>query len=324
MNDKTNNKSPDFAGDEPIVGISPTVKRLRIAVERLSKVSHNLLIVGEPGSGRKFFAQKIFNQSKAYSKALVCIDCAMLGKTLQFNDLYGEIAEDQAAYHNSIGLLEKANDGLLLVENLGSMNYEYQDEFLRILRDKTIRKVGDKKNITLNIRVISTAENDILDKVETGTIRRDLYMLLSTIVIVIPPLRERKQDIPSLFSYFQKKFSEETGVEHAPLPEDVFSSILAYNWKGNIGELKESIKNTVTMSPTGSLSAEFLPFRIKKHPYECFECQQFKSIISRVQAFLINKALRKTDGHLSDAAKMLGLSAHHLKLKMNKFHISRK
>ena len=93
VNDKTNHKSSDFAGDEPIVGISPTVKRLRNAVEKLSKVSHNLLIVGAPGSGRKFFAQKIFNQSKAYSKALVCIDCAMLGKTLQFNDLYPKLTD---------------------------------------------------------------------------------------------------------------------------------------------------------------------------------------------------------------------------------------
>jgi two-component system, NtrC family, response regulator AtoC len=324
MKNEINTNITDFAGDEPIVGISPAAKKLSRVVEKLSKTNHNVLLIGETGSGRKFITQKIFNQSRDYNKKLVSIDCATLGKTIQFNDLYGETSEDKKESLVSVGLLEKANNGILLLENVDMMNFEFQDEFLRILRDYTIRKIGDNKNIALNIRVISTTENDILDKVETGKFRRELYLLLNTLVVAIPPLRERKQDIPSLFSYFHDKFSKENKVEKAALSEEIFDSLIEYNWKGNIGELKESTKKLVTMSPKGELSAEFLPFRVKKHPFDFLEPQRFRSIIPEVQAFLIRKALRKTNGNQVKAAKLLGLPEPTLRFKIIKFHVQRK
>ena len=324
MTKKTDTNNSDFAGDEPIIGISLTAKKLSRAVEKLSRTSHNVLIVGEPGTGRKFLTHKIFNQSRDNNKALVRIDCATLGKTIEFTDLYGECAEDKKASHASIGLLEKANNGLLLLENVGLMNYDFQDEFLRILRDNTIRKVGDNKSITLNTRVISTFENDLLQKVETGKFRRELHLLLSTLVISVPPLRDRKQDIPKLFTYFHEKFSDETGIEKAAISAEIFDSLLEYNWKGNIGELKASTQNLVTMSPIGELSAEYLPFRLIKHPYDFLEPQRFRNIIPEVQIFLIKKALRKTDGHQVNAAKLLGLPEPTLRFKMKKFHIPRR
>ena len=324
MKRTTDTINTDFAGDEPIVGISPAAKKLSRVVEKLSKTNHHVLLIGETGSGRKFITQKIFHQSREYNKNLVSIDCATLGKTIQYNDLYGESNEEKQASLTSIGLLEKANNGILLLENVGSMNYEFQDEFLRLLRDKTIRKIGDNKSIVLDIRVFTTAENDILQKVESGKFRRELYLLLSALVVLVPPLRERKQDIPSLFSFFHEKFGNENGTKKAAISEDIFDSLLEYTWKGNIGELKTSIQNMVAMSPAGELSAEYLPFRIKKHPLDFLDPQRFRSIIPEVQIFLIRKALRKTNGHQVNAAKLLGLPEPTLRFKMKKFHIPRR
>ena len=259
MKDKKNPSIADFTGDEPIIGVSPITFRLRRVVQKLTNTNHNVLMVGEPGSGRKFIAQKIFNQSKEYNKVIVQIDCAELGKTIHFADLYGE--------GKQTGLLEKTNNGILLLENVDMMNFEYQDEILRILRDYTIRKVGDDKTINLNMRVISTAENDLLQIIDSGKFRIDLYLLISTLVVSIPPLRQRKQDIPSLFDYFQDKFSKEVRVEKAAVSDEVFESIMDYDWKGNVAELKESIKKMVQTPPISELSPEYLPYRVEQLKY---------------------------------------------------------
>jgi DNA-binding NtrC family response regulator len=313
MEDKNNPSITDFTGDEPIIGVSPTAFRLKRKVEKLSNTNHNVLIIGEPGTGRKFLAQKVFNQSKEYNQVIIKIDCAELGKTIYFADLYGE--------GKQTGLLEKANNGILLLENIDMMNFEFQDEFLRILKDYTIRRVGDNKTINLHMRVISTAENDLLQKIDSGKFRIDLYLLISTLVVSIPPIRNRKQDIPSLFDYFQEKFSKEVGVEKAAVSEEVFNSLLAYDWKGNVAELKESIKKLVTMSPKGELSAEFLPYRKEKHPFDFIEPQRFRSVIPEVQTFLIKKALSKTNGNQVNAAKLLGLPEPTFRFKMRKFRL---
>jgi DNA-binding NtrC family response regulator len=316
MKDKKNPSITDFTGDEPIIGVSPTANRLRRIVEKLTNTNHNVLMVGEPGTGRKFIAQKIFNQSKEYNKVIVKMDCEELGKTIQFADLYGE--------GKQTGLLEKANNGILLLENIDMMNFEFQDEFLRILRDYTIRKVGNDKTINLRMRVISTTENDLLQKIDSGKFRIDLYLLISTLVYSIPPLINRKQDIPSLFDYFQEKFSKEVGAEKAAVSEEVFESIMAYDWKGNVAELKESIKKMVKMPPINELSAEYLPYRIDKNPFDFLDPQRFRSATVEVQMFLIKKALLKTNGHQVNAAQMLGMPEPTLRFKMKKFHIPRR
>ena len=316
MKDKKNPSIADFTGDEPIIGVSPITFRLRRVVQKLTNTNHNVLMVGEPGSGRKFIAQKIFNQSKEYNKVIVQIDCAELGKTIHFADLYGE--------GKQTGLLEKTNNGILLLENVDMMNFEYQDEILRILRDYTIRKVGDDKTINLNMRVISTAENDLLQIIDSGKFRIDLYLLISTLVVSIPPLRQRKQDIPSLFDYFQDKFSKEVRVEKAAVSDEVFESIMDYDWKGNVAELKESIKKMVQTPPISELSPEYLPYRVDKNPFDFLDPQRFRSAIVEVQTFLIKKALQRTNGHQVKAGKLLGLPEPTLRFKMKKFHIPRR
>lgn len=322
MIDKQNTTEVAFE-EEPIIGSSPEAKRLRRAVKKLAKMDDSVLIVGETGIGKEFIARHIFQLNRRYNNAFVKLNCAALGKTIDRKDLYGEDAEGDQAVMRSIGLLEKANRGILYLDNLGDMNSEYQNEFLRFLRDKMIRRVGSEASIAVDCRIICSSDRDLMPDVNASKFRKDLYFLLNSITLVIPPLKERKQDIPELFSYFLKKFCDQEGREEPAVQSEIFESILEYEWKGNVRELANTVQNLVMMSPEGELSAEFLPFRIKKHPFEFLEPRNLKRVISEIEVYLIKKALGKFGGNQVKAAKLLGIPEATLRFKMKKYSIPR-
>lgn len=304
--------------DESVVGSSPEAKRLRRAVKKLAKIDSNVLIVGETGTGKEFIARQIYNLSPRRSRTFVEINCSALGKTIETKDLYGEETEKTQA---SVGLLEKADNGILFLDNIGDMSLEYQDEFLRVIRERKFKKVDGRENIEVEMRIISTTDRDLNPDIETGKFKKELYYLLNTLTLPIPPLRDRKQDIPELFSYFLKKFCEQEGREEPAVQSEIFESILEYDWKGNVRELENTVKNLMMMSPEGELSPEFLPFRIKKHPLDFLEPRNLKAVISDIEIYLIKKALKKFGGNQVKAAKLLGVPEATLRFKMKKYAI---
>jgi len=323
MTEEMNKNDVNVVEQEPIVGNSPEAKRLRRAVKKLAKIDGNVLIIGETGIGKELAARHIYQLTTQYNKAFVKINCAALGKTIDSKDLYGEDAEGEQTVMRSIGLLEKANNGILFLDNIGDMNPEYQDEFLRFLRDKMVRPVGSEVSKNVDMRVISTSDHDLLPEVESGKFRKELYYLMNALTLVIPALRERKQDIPELFSFFLKKICKQEGREEPGVQSEIFESILGYKWKGNIRELENTVQNLVIMSPEDELSPEFLPFRIKKHPFDFLEPRNLKRVVSDLEIFLIKKALGKFGGNQVKAAKLLGCPEATLRFKMKKYSILR-
>ena len=257
------------------------------------------------------------------NNGFVKINCAGLGKTIDEKDINGEDSEGDKAVMQSIGLLEKADSGILFLDNIGDMNSEYQDEFVRILRDKMVRRVGGDVSKKIDFRVISTSDRDLLPEVDSGRFRKELYHLVNELTLVIPSLRERKQDIPELFSFFLKRFCEQEGREEPAVQSEIFESILEYKWKGNIRELENTVQNLVMMSPEGELSPDFLPFRIKKHHFDFLEPRNLKRVVSDLEIFLIKKALGKFGGNQVKAAKLLGVPEATLRFKMKKYAILR-
>ena len=323
MSEKFNTNDVDVVEQEPIVGNSPEAKRLRRAVKKLAKIDSNVLIVGETGIGKELAARHIFQLSTKFNNAFVKINCAGLGKTIDEKDLNGEDSEGEQAVMRSIGLLEKADKGILFLDNIGDMNSDYQDEFLRILRDRLVRRVGSDVSKKVDIRVISTSDHDLLPVVDSGRFRKELYYLLNELTLVIPSLRDRKQDIPELFTFFLNKFCEQEGREVPAVQSEIFESILEYKWKGNIRELENTVQNLVMMSPEGELSPDFLPFRIKRHPYDFLEPRNLKRVVSDIEIYLIKKALGKFGGNQVKAAKLLGVPEATLRFKMKKYAIMR-
>ncbi len=323
MTEIMNKNDVNVVEQEPIVGNSPEAKRLRRAVKKLAKIDGNVLIIGETGIGKELAARHIYQLTTQYNKAFVKINCAALGKTIDSKNLYGEDAEGEQTVTRSIGLLEKANNGILFLDNIGDMNPEYQDDFLRFLRDKMVRPVGSEVSKNVDMRVISTSDRDLLPEVESGKFRKELYYLMNALTLVIPALRERKQDIPELFSFFLKKICKQEGREEPGVQSEIFESILGYKWKGNIRELENTVQNLVIMSPEDELSPEFLPFRIKKHPFDFLEPRNLKRVVSDLEIFLIKKALGKFGGNQVKAAKLLGCPEATLRFKMKKYSILR-
>lgn len=307
--------------DEKIVGNSPEAKRLNRAVKKLSKVDSNILIVGDTGTGKEFTARQIHLNSSRKNRPFVVLNCSALGHTIDKKDLFGEETEEAGTIKRTIGILEKANHGVLLLDNLCDCNSEFQFELLQVIREKKFRRIGGGENISLDVRFISTGDRDMTQDIESGKFRKDLFYLLKTLSIYIPPLKERKQDIPELFIYFLKKYCQENELEIPAVPAELFESILEYDWKGNVRELKNCVENVVMMSPPGELSTEFLPFEIKRHPLDFLEVKNLKGVISEVETYLIKKALGKFAGNQVKAARLLGIPEATLRFKMKKYAI---
>jgi two-component system response regulator AtoC len=321
MSPKVKTNQDDVVQDEPIIGSSPEAKRLRRAVKKLAKIDSNIFIIGETGTGKEFIARHIYLQSPRRNRSFVEINCSALGKTIEAKHLYGEDTEGDQAVMRSIGLFEKANRGVLFLDNIGDMTPEYQEDFLRVIRDKKFRKVGGRENIEVEMRIISTSDCDLNPDIESGKFRKELYYLLNTLTLPIPPLRERKQDIPELFSFFLKKYCEQEEREEPAVQSEIFESILEYDWRGNVRELENTVQNLLMMSPEGELSPDFLPYRIKKHPLDFLEPRNLKGVISEIEIYLIKKALGKFGGNQVKAAKLLGIPEATLRFKMKKYAI---
>jgi len=321
MNSKITKNQVDTTQDEPIIGNSPEARRLRRAVKKLAKIDSNVLIIGETGTGKKFLAHHIYNLSSRRNKTFVELNCAALGKTIQQKELYGEEGEGDQAVMRTVGLFEKANNGVLFLHHIGDMSPEYQEELLQVIREKKFRRAGSGRNVDLEMRIISSSDRDLTPDIESGRFRKDLYYLLNTLTLVVPPLRERKQDIPELFSYFLNKYAEQEGREVPAVQSEIFESILEYDWKGNVRELENTVQNLLTMSPEGELSPDFLPYRIKKHPLDFLEPKNLKGVISEIEIYLIKKALSKFGGNQVKAAKLLGVPEATLRFKMKKYSI---
>lgn len=318
MRRKTTRKQADVELENPIIGTSPEAKRLRRAAKRLAKIDSNILIIGETGTGKEFIARQIYSLSTRRNYPFVEVNCAALGKTIDTKDLYGE---EKAGESVTTGLFEKVNKGVLFLDNVGDMSPEYQEELFRVIRDRKFRKVGGRENIEVDMRIFSTSNRSLSPDVEEGKFIKELYYLLNTLTLLIPPLRERKQDIPELFSFFLKKHYEQEGQEEPAVPSEIFESILEYDWKGNVRELENTVQNLVTMSPEGELSADFLPFRAKKHPLDFLEPRNLKAVISEIEIYLIKKALSKYGGNQVKAARLLGVPEATLRFKMKKYAI---
>lgn len=313
----------DALQDEQVVGNSPEIKSIKRAVKKLAKLDSNLLIIGETGVGKEFISRQLHLYSARRNRPFVELNCSALGKTICHREIFGEEKPGAEPRVQVVGLLEKANRGVLFLDNIEEMSADYQHEFLQVLREKKIRRLGGEENIPLDIRIIATSLCNLPKELEPRGFRRELFHLLNTLQLDIPPLRERRQDIPELFVYFLKRFCDEQGRDVPAVPAEMFESIMEYDWKGNVRELENCVQNLLAMSPELQLSTEFLPFRVKHHPLDQLEVKNLKGVINEVETYLIGKALRKFAGNQVKAAKLLGIPEATLRFKIRKYHIPR-
>ncbi len=247
-------------GVDEIVGTSPEIVEIAKLIGQVSKTDAAVLIFGESGTGKELVARAIHRNSKRKGNAFLSVNCAALPETLLESELFGhEKGAFTGAYYKRIGKFEQANEGTLFLDEIGDMTMLTQSKLLRVLQDKRFERVGGNESIKVDVRIIAATNKSLVQAMKEGSFRVDLFYRLKVVSIFIPPLRDRKGDIPLLADYFRNRFSQQLGVAPKQISKKASLALTKYGWPGNVRELENNVHTAMVMSKNDSLQPEDFP-----------------------------------------------------------------
>jgi two-component system, NtrC family, response regulator PilR len=313
---------------ENIIGQSQNMQELFKLIPKIAQSSSNVLIIGESGSGKELVASAMHNLSQRREKNLVTINCAAFPEGLLESELFGHMKGSfTGAMYNKQGLFEIADGGSVLLDEIAEMPTNLQAKLLRVLENGTFRRIGGTTDIKVDVRVISATNKDIKEEVSTGRFREDLFYRLNVVPITIPPLRERKQDIPLLADHFLRKISGNT----KRITLDAMKILINNPWKGNVRELENVIERIALLTDKEEITPSDLPLEIvggsgyavemKGIPAITDEGVDIDKIIEEIERKYLLQALEKTGGVKTEAAKLLKLSFRSFRHRLHKYGI---
>ena len=311
-----------------IIGSDPKIKEVMAMIEKVAKSeTTTVLITGESGTGKELVAKSIHQSSVRAGELFMAINCAALPETLLESELMGH---EKGAFTDAKimkkGLFEEADGGTLFLDEIGEMAIGMQAKILRVLEEKTLRRIGGTKDIPVDVRIISATNKDLLKSIEEGTFRKDLYYRLQVIPINLPSLRERKGDIMKLAKHFIEHFNREFHKNVKEVSKIAEKFLTEYSWPGNIRELKNVMERAIILEDEETLLVEHLPLEIvamgSAKPMvanSSFQLPPEGISLESVEQELIRQALDLTKGNQSKAAKKLGLGIDAFRYRMKKF-----
>ncbi len=299
-----------------IIGKSEAIKEVFSMIQRVGKTDASVLILGESGTGKELVARALHYTSLRANKPFIPIDCTTIPAELMESELFGfEKGAFTCAYDNKIGLIEMAEGGTIFFDEIGDLDFPLQKKLLRFLQEKELQRLGGKEKIKVDARVIAATNGNIEKAVEQGKFRADLYYRLNVITIHIPPLRERKEDIPLIASHFLDLFSRKNKKELGGFDPKVTEILSDYDWPGNVRELENVIERAVILCPYEEITLDCLPRKLQELAgRETVETDGFN--LTEIERRVILKALEKTSWNQSRAAQLLGISRKQLRTKM--------
>ncbi|MDF1577401.1 MAG: sigma-54 dependent transcriptional regulator [Desulfobulbales bacterium] len=299
-----------------IIGKSKPMQEIFSLIRRVSKTDANILVLGESGTGKELVARAVHYSSLRADKPFIPIDCTTIPAELMESELFGyEKGAFSGAGERKIGLIEMADGGTVFLDEIGDLDYALEKKLLRFLQEREIRRVGGKENIPVDVRVVSATNRDIEKDVDSGEFRTDLYYRLNVITIQVPPLRERKDDIPLLANYYLDHFCRKNKKKIHAIEQEVFDIINQYDWQGNVRELENVMERAVILCPHDLINVECLPCKIRAiGTEECLELNELN--LPEMEKKIIRKALDKASWNQSGAAVILGISRKQLRTKM--------
>lgn len=287
----------------------------------------NILILGESGAGKEVIAQYIHNESSRRKNSFYATNCHTFSDSLLESELFGhEKGSFTGALTTRIGRFEAAQSGTLFLDEIGDVPLTTQAKLLRVIETKRINRIGSNEEIKVDFRLISATNKDLAKEIREGNFREDLFYRLSTIIIQVPPLRQRKEDLPELVNYFVKKAQGTLGYETVDIDKDVMDFLLHYNYPGNVRELKNIIDRMVVLSDNGHVKAgnisNLLNISEPDHMEDIFESNfSLRDIRREVESKYIENVLRKNSYNITKSAKDLDISTRHLFNKILEYGI---
>ncbi|MEJ2722418.1 MAG: sigma-54 dependent transcriptional regulator [bacterium] len=300
--------------------------------EKLKKIgkskANTILITGESGVGKELVARTIHACSYSESRPCMEINCASVPETLLESELFGyEKGAFTDAKTRKKGLVELAEGGTLFLDEIGEMGITLQSRLLRVIENKTFRRVGGVQDLRVNTRIVAATNRDLEKAIEEKLFRKDLFFRLKVIPIHVPPLRERRADVPLLVNHFVERFNRELGKKVKPVERDVMEALVAYDWPGNVRELKNVIERAMLLDAETEILVDHLPSEIyaaedggpdtskTAHVMSTF----FPMTLREIEKIQIERTLQQTNGNKSKAAGILGISRQTLREKLKAF-----
>jgi DNA-binding NtrC family response regulator len=298
---------------------SQRMRELAQMVEKVAARDVNVLLLGESGTGKERIAHLIHSLSPRREHPMVVVDCGSTPATLLESELFGHVKGSFThAVRDKKGLIEEAHKGTLFLDEIGNISTEMQVRLLRFLENRKIRRIGDTREISVDCRVIAATNADLAQDVAEGDFREDLYYRLRVVTINVPPLRERKEDIPLLAEHFAESFCKGQHMPPVTLPRETMDFIVGYPWPGNIRELKNAIEAGIVICNDGVLTPEDLQVMPASRPGQS---RDEALSLDESEKLAIIRALEKSNWVQKDAAPLLGVSRRALNYKIQKYEI---
>ena len=326
--------APGIPPRERIVGRSPAMWELYKQIGQVAPTEATVLITGESGTGKELVARAVFKHGGRADREFQSVNCAAIPESLLESELFGhEKGAFTSADHRHVGIFERASGGTLFLDEIGELSPQTQVKLLRVLQERNFERVGGEETIECDVRIIAATNQDIEEEVEEGRFREDLYYRLNVVHLHIPPLRERKEDIPELCSYLLDQVAREVTKPLPLLSAEVLDLLMGHDWPGNVRELRNVLSRASLASPTQVILPEHLSFPSRESgppvspdhwPFtrehmDRVEEGLYGEVLREVEQRLFNYALQRTGGNQVHACKLLGVSRNMLRSRMRDF-----
>jgi len=313
-----------------IVGKTPVMRALMEKIEKVAATPARVLITGENGTGKELVARALHRMSPRASKPFVEVNCAAIPGELIESELFGHMKGSfTGAVADRAGKFEQANRGTLFLDEVGDMSLAAQAKVLRVLQDNVITRIGGAKPISVDVRVIAATNKTLENEIAAGKFREDLYYRLNVVPIHVPPIRERREDIPMLAQYFASTLSAREGIPPHTLTQDALERLSSLDWPGNVRELRNTVERLLILAPDTQISARDIDRLAGQRTLDdaglatltqCRTFEEFKDAAER--AFLLNK-LREYDWNVSETARAVEMPRSNLYKKIERYSLSR-
>jgi transcriptional regulator with PAS, ATPase and Fis domain len=296
---------------------------------KVARSSSTVLIRGESGTGKELIARALHNQSPRSAEMFQAVNCAAINENLLESELFGhEKGSFTGAHAEKKGLFEVADRGTLFLDEIGELDITMQAKLLRALQERKIRRVGGTHEIAVDVRVVAATNRDLRAMVDDGRFRGDLYYRINVLSLDLPPLRDRRDDIPILISYFLKKHLRNSTHPVRGLAPEVNRIMLDYSWPGNVRQLESAIERAILLCEGELIAVEDLPLEVRQDsrpgsPDTGFKLPAGGIDFEEVERNLIMQAMERTDYNITKSAKLLGLTFRTLQYRLDKFGIKR-